>query len=245
MTQTQTLDSKIGIITGGGSGIGAAIAKQLSTQGASLVIADLSLQAAQTVVDAIHALGGNARAVAANVRQFTDMQRLHDEALRAYGRIDFLVANAGIADNSAMVDGDPERWRTVIETNLLGVAYAARAVLPTMQAQQHGHIIITASVSGREVYAGESIYIASKWGVVGLGQALRMEARMYGVRVTLIEPGLVDTPMSRANPFAQAWFEKGQALVPDDVANAVAYALAQPPHMAINEIVLRPLAQEV
>jgi NADP-dependent 3-hydroxy acid dehydrogenase YdfG len=245
MTQTLSLQGKVGIITGGGSGIGAAIAKQLSAQGAHLVVADVSLQAAEGVAANVRASGGKAIAVAANVRQFPDMQRLHDKAMRAFGHIDFLVANAGIADNSSVADGDPERWRAVIETNLLGVAYAARAVLPTMRRQRSGHIVITASVSGREIYAGESIYIASKWGVVGLGQALRMEARTYGVRVTLIEPGLVDTPMSRANPFAHAWFEKGQALLPDDVANAVTYAVAQPPHMAINEIVLRPLSQEV
>jgi hypothetical protein len=242
---TQPLEGQAGIITGGGSGIGAAIARELSALGASLTIADIALSAAQTVADEVRATGGSAIALAADVRDFGQMAQLRDEALRAFGRIDFLIANAGLSDTSTLADGDPERWRKVIETNVLGVAYAARAVLPTMQAQQRGHIVITASVSGREIYAGEPIYIASKWGVVGLGYALRMEARAYGVRVTLIEPGLVDTPMARANPFAQDWLNNMSPLQPADVARAVAYALQQPPHMAINEIVLRPLSQEV
>ena len=236
-----TLDGRCGIITGGASGIGFATAHALIQLGARLVIADIQAESATQAADQL----GAAVPVAANVTDFHAMELVRDTCLRAYGKVDFLVACAGIGDASSLAEGDPEHWRTVIETNVLGVAYAVRSVLPTMQQQGSGHVVILASVSGRETYVGEPIYIASKWAVVGLAHALRKEALRSNVRVTLIEPGLVDTPMARANPFAQTWLDQFAPLQPEDVARTVVYALQQPPHMAINEIVLRPLVQEV
>ena len=104
-----------------------------------------------------------------------------------------MVANAGAGESSLLVDGDTDRWRTVVETNVLGLAYTIRAVLPEIRDQGHGHIVIVASLSGRITYVGEPLYAASKWAAVGLGGILRREALGYGVRTTLIEPGLVDT----------------------------------------------------
>ena len=161
------------------------------------------------------------------------------------GRIDFVVANAGVSDAGTLATGDPAVWRTVVETNLLGAMHTVRATLPTLLAQGDGHVVLMASVSGRKVYAGEPVYIASKWGVVGLGEALRQETVGTGVRVTLVEPGLVDTPLARNHPFAGDWLGKIVPLQPEDVARAVVWALAQPPHLAVNEVVLRPVAQEI
>ncbi len=239
------LRGRSGIVTGGGQGIGAAIVRRLSRLGANLVVTDLDLARAQSLVGALEAGEGEAVAVAADVRQFAEVEQARDICLDRFGKIDFVVANAGVGDTSTLADGDPERWRTVIETNVLGVAYTIRAVLPPMREQGNGHIVLLASVSGRETYAGEPIYIASKWAIVGLGGALRKETVGSGVRVTLIEPGLVDTPLARSNPFAQTLMETVTPLQDDDVARAVAYALLQPPHMAINEIVLRPVVQEI
>jgi NADP-dependent 3-hydroxy acid dehydrogenase YdfG len=238
---SERLDGAAGIVTGAGRGIGAAIVRELTGRGARLVVADLSAGAlAETA-----AIPGEIVPIAADVRAVADVERLRDTCLERFGRIDFAVANAGVADASSLADGDPVWWRTVIETNVLGVAYTIRAVLPTMLQQRDGHIVMMASVSGRESYAGEPIYCASKWAVVGLGHALRKETVGTGVRVTLIEPGVVDTPLVRSNPFALAWLETITPLQDQDVARAVAFALAQPKHMAINELVLRPVAQEV
>ena len=173
------------------------------------------------------------------------LERLRDACLKHFNQIDFAVANAGIGDACSMADGDPNHWRDVIETNVLGIAYTVRATLPSMLERGDGHIVMMASVSGREAYVGEPIYSASKWAVVGLGYALRKETVGTGVRVTLIEPGLVDTPLARSHPFASAWMETIPPLHDDDIARAVAYVLTQPKYMAINELVLRPTAQEV
>ena len=113
-----------------------------------------------------------------------------------------------------------------------------------MLAQGDGHIVLLASVSGRTSYVGEPIYAASKWGVVGLGHALRKETVGTGVRVTLIEPGMVDTPLTRANAFAREWLKSFSPLKDEDIARAIAFVLAQPAYMAINELTLRPIAQE-
>jgi NADP-dependent 3-hydroxy acid dehydrogenase YdfG len=242
---TQRLDGKAGIVTGAGSGIGAAIARELASHGARLVLADLFDNRLAETAAVIAATDGEAETVVADVRDFGDTERLRDTCLVRYGRIDFTIANAGTGDTSTLHEGDPARWRVVLETNVLGVAHTIRAVLPTMREQGDGHLVLMASVSGRETYIGEPIYIASKWAVVGLGYTLRRETVGTGVRVTLIEPGLVDTPLARANPFAQAWLETIEPLRDEDVARAVAFVLTQPKHMAINELVLRPVVQEV
>jgi NADP-dependent 3-hydroxy acid dehydrogenase YdfG len=162
-----------------------------------------------------------------------------------FGRLDFVVANAGITDWGSMSDGDPGRWHDVIDTNVLGVAQTIRATLPVLIAQGHGHIVITASISGRTTYVGEPIYIATKWALVGLGGALRKEARSAGVRVSLIEPGIVDTPLVRETAEGAAELAAVRALDPQDVARAVAFVLAQPAHVNIDELVISPLAQEL
>jgi len=245
MTEQQRLDGAVGIVTGAGRGIGAAIARELSALGARLVLADLVADGLEQVAADVVAAGGDAFPVIADVRQYTDTERLRDDCLARFGRIDFTVANAGVSDASTLADGDPERWRAVVETNVLGVAHTVQANMPTMREQGDGHLVLIASVSGREAYAGEPIYIASKWAVVGLGSALRKETVGTGVRATLIEPGLVDTPLARSHPFASTWMETIDPLRDEDVARAVAYVLTQPKHMAINELVLRPIAQAI
>jgi NADP-dependent 3-hydroxy acid dehydrogenase YdfG len=231
----------VGLVTGARRGIGRAIARRLSGAGAKLVLADLPDPAGDTQAD--HELAADRTLVVdADVRRLEDIEdavrRCHDE----FGRVDFVVANAGTCDQGSLAEGDPDVWRAVVETNLLGVAHTVRAVLPVMQEQGSGHIVLMASVSGREIYEGQPMYLASKWGVVGLGRSLRRELAPQGIRVTLVEPGLVDTELSRAT--APSAFSDGvQPLDPDDVARAVAFALHEPPHVTIDEIMLRPRHQ--
>jgi NADP-dependent 3-hydroxy acid dehydrogenase YdfG len=237
--------SPVGVITGGLSGIGAASAVEFGGLGARIVLVDLSPDGADEVVARVREAGGEAVIEIADVRDPSAQERAARRALDEWGRIDFLLANAGIADQSGAADGDPERWRTVVETNVLGVLYSSRAVLPTMLAQGSGHVLIVSSVSGRESYVGEPVYIATKWAQVGFAHALRLELLEPGIRVTLVEPGLVDTPLTRDNPKVRHLLEEIEPLTPVDIARAAVYAFQQPERVAVSEVVVRPQRQQL
>ncbi len=237
--------SPVGIVTGGVGGIGAACAVELGRLGARLVLADRSLDGGDELVRRVGEAGGEAILEQLDVRDAAAQQRVAQVALDRFGRIDFLLALAGIADQSSVADGDPERWRAVVETNVLGLLYACRAVVPAMQRQGAGHIVIMASVSGRDPYVGEPVYIASKWAQVGFAHSLRLELLADDIRVTLIEPGLVDTPLTRGNPKVRPLLDEVEPLTAGDVAQAVIYALRQPPHVAVTEVVVRPQRQQL
>ena len=235
------LSGPVGIITGGLSGIGAAAAVEFARLRASLVLADVATDDRQGVTTQVKALGGMATIAECDVTDYDSVQRLVDETVAEFGRLDFLVANAGIAEQSRIVSGDPATWAKVVETNVLGTMHSLRAALPTMRERRQGHILIIASTSGREPYVGEPSYLASKWALVGLAHSLRLEAAEYGVRVTVIEPGSVDTPLTRGSPVVRRWLEQIRPLDPEDVARALTFAYQQPPHVVISELVLRSL----
>lgn len=233
----------VGIITGAGSGIGAAAALEFARLGARLTLASLPTPGLAATVRAVEQAGGAAVGVEMDVRDPLAVRQLVDGAVERYGRLDFVLANAGIADQALAAEGDPAVWQRLIETNLLGVMYTVRYALPHMQRQRSGHILLTASTSGRGAYVGEPAYIASKWGVVGFGHSVRMEVAEYGIRVTLIEPGAVDTPLTRNAPKIRPLIESINPLQPEDVARAIVFAFQQPAHVTVTELALRPLNQ--
>jgi len=235
----------VGIITGGLKGIGAATAVEFGRLGARVTLVARSLRGAEDLVERVRLAGGEAVCVSADVRDAHAHQETVKGVLERWGRVDFLLANAGIADQSRIAEGDPERWRAVIETNLLGVIYATHAALPAMIAQGSGHVIIMSSVSGRESYVGEPVYIASKWGQVGFAHALRLELLEAGIRVTIVEPGLVRTPLTEDNPKIRPLLEEIDPLTAEDVARAVVFAYEQPERVAVSEIVMRPQHQQL
>jgi NADP-dependent 3-hydroxy acid dehydrogenase YdfG len=232
---TSALRDRVAVITGGGSGIGAATAARLAAAGAHVTVSDLAASPASAVP--------GITVVQADVRRYADMTALHDSVLQREGRIDVIVANAGISDWGSVADGDPDRWRDVLETNVLGVALTLRAFVPTLVEQGTGHVVITASISGRVTYVGEPIYIASKWALVGLGRTLRKELAPSGIRVTLVEPGIVDTPLVSATEEGRAELAQTTALSADDVADVIVYALGRPPHVDVDELMLSPIGQ--
>ena len=235
----------VGLVTGGLSGIGAACAIEFGRLGARLLLADRSPLGGEELVERVRAAGGDAAIETLDVRDPDAQERSAARAVREWGRIDFLIANAGVAEQSSLATGDPAHWRTVVETNLLGVLYSCRAVLPTMLDQDSGHIFVMASVSGRESYAGEPVYAATKWAQVGLAHALRLELIETRIRVTVLEPGLVDTPLTRENPKIRPLLDEIEPLSAGDVARAVVYAFQQPEHVAVTEVVVRPQAQRL
>jgi NADP-dependent 3-hydroxy acid dehydrogenase YdfG len=209
------------------------------------VLLDRSTERGDEVSAAVRASGGEAAVIDADVRDHARLETAAVSVVERFGRIDVLVSNAGIADQSTAGSGDPDRWRAVIETNLLGTMFAVRAVLPHLLERGTGHVFVVASVSGRETYVGEPVYIASKWGQVGYAHALRQEVAGAGVRVTVVEPGLVDTPLTRDNPVVSPLLELAEPLSPDDVASAIVYAHSQPAHVVLSELTIRPLRQRL
>ena len=178
---------------------------------------------------------GEDRALArlCDVTSWDEQEALVAAALERFGRIDVAFANAGFGAKRGFTEETPEHWRDMVLTNVLGAAYTVRATIDQLRSTR-GHLILTSSVAGRRPLSG-SLYSATKHAVTAMGEAVRQELSDSGVRVTLIEPGMVDTPFFDD--------EVTGALEADDVARAVLFALTQPPHVDVNEILIRPIHQ--
>jgi NADP-dependent 3-hydroxy acid dehydrogenase YdfG len=220
------------LITGASSGIGAATARRAAEAGYRVVLAARSRDRLEQLATE---LGGSDRAIVTecDVTEFKAQQSMVAEALGQFGRLDVAFANAGFGAGRSFLASDPDHWRAMVLTNVYGVALTIRATLSALK-DTKGHLLLTGSVAGRRALPG-SLYSATKWAVTAMGEAARQELDGSGVRVTLIEPGMVDTPFFDQRPSG--------ALDPDDVARAVMFAVSQPPHVDINEILVRPTAQ--
>jgi NADP-dependent 3-hydroxy acid dehydrogenase YdfG len=153
--------------------------------------------------------------------------------LERFGRLDVAFANAGFGAARGFLNESPEHWRSMVLTNVYGAALTIRATIPALK-ESHGHLLLTGSVAGRRALPG-SLYSATKWAVTAMGEAARQDLNDTGVRVTLVEPGMVDTPFFEQRPT--------NALQADDIARAVMFAVSQPAHVDVNEILVRPTAQ--
>jgi len=225
------------LITGASSGIGAATARAAAGSH-RLVLAARRLEAVEELAAE---LGGeeNALAVRCDVTEWDQVEAMRDAALERFGRIDAVFANAGFGASRGFLEESPEHWRSMVLTNVYGVALTIRATLPHLLERGDGHFLITSSVAGRRALPG-SLYSATKWAATAIGDSLRQELRQIhentSIRVTLIEPGMVDTPFFDNRP-------GGWALKDEDVARMVLFALSQPAHVDINEILVRPSQQ--
>jgi NADP-dependent 3-hydroxy acid dehydrogenase YdfG len=230
-------DDRVLLITGASSGIGAATARAAAEAGYRIV---LGARRKKELDKLARELGGAERAIArsCDVTNWADVEGLAEASLSRFGRLDAVFANAGFGAQRGFLEESVEHWKAMIETNVLGVALTIRATLPTFLDQDRGHYVLTSSVAGRRVLPG-SLYSATKWAVSAIGEALREELRRMhdteGVRVTLIAPGMTDTPFFDEQPV--------KALDPDDIARAVMFAMTQPAHVDVNEIVVRPASQ--
>lgn len=234
--------NKVAVITGGGTGIGAATAEELASTGVNIVVVGRRPKPLKKIASKITSKGGTAVTLPADISIFSDMQKLVKKTVEQYGHVDLVVANAAVHDESSIDSGDPEWWRNVILINVVGLLYTVRAFLPQMYLQGKGHIIIVSSLSGRITYVGEPVYITSKHAQVAFAECLRKEATPKGIKVTIIEPGIVETPFID-NPVAQELKKTVPPLDPEDVARAICFAFEQPPNCTIYELSLRPLKQ--
>jgi NADP-dependent 3-hydroxy acid dehydrogenase YdfG len=230
--ETPQSTDRVFLITGASSGIGAATARHACADGWRVVMAARR----QELLDGLaEELGGPDRALAVrcDVTDWEDQQRMVADALSAFGRIDVAFANAGFGGPRGFLSDTPEHWRAMILTNVYGAALTLRATLPAVT-ESRGHLLLTSSVAGRRVLPG-SLYSCTKHAVTAMGEAARQDVHGSGVRVTVIEPGMVDTPFFEQRP--------KDALLEDDVARAVMYAVSQPQHVNVNEILVRPTGQ--
>jgi NADP-dependent 3-hydroxy acid dehydrogenase YdfG len=220
------------LITGASSGIGEATARRAAEAGYRLVLAARREEKLRALAD--H-LGGPDRALAlrCDVTEWADQQAMAEAAISHFGQIDVAFANAGFGAGRSFLASTPEHWRSMVLTNVYGAALTIRATMEALKASR-GHLLLTGSVAGRRALPG-SLYSCTKWAVTAMGEAARLELDGTGVRVTLIEPGMVDTPFFDA--------PVSDALESDDIARAVLYAVSQPPHVDVNEILVRPTAQ--
>ncbi|MDX1539163.1 SDR family oxidoreductase [Arsukibacterium sp.] len=220
---------KIVVITGASSGIGAATAEKLVAAGHKVVIAARSTDKLNALAKKLGS--DKALAVTADVSKLDDIQNVIAQAKQKFGRIDVVFANAGTGLNTAGIeDGDPAEWQTLLDVNVTGLLLTAKASLPALK-QSQGHFVLTSSVAGKITLPG-SVYGASKWFAYGFGQNLAAEMKEWQGRCTTICPGMVNTPF-----FDEA---KPDKLDPDDIAEAVLFAISANPRCDVREITLMP-----
>lgn len=228
------LTDKVAVVTGAGSGIGEAIATLLHEEGVKVILADRNKDKLQNVANQL--AQDSVKVVPTDVTKKEEVDELIKIAQQTFGGLDIVINSAGQMLSSKITDYQVDEWDSMIDVNIKGTLYTAQAALPTMLEQSSGHLINIASISGFEVTKSSTIYSATKAAVHTITQGLEKELAKTGVKVTSISPGMVDTAITAAyNPTDR------KKLEPQDIAEAVLYALTQPKHVNVNEITVRPV----
>lgn len=235
------LTNQAAVVTGASSGIGKATAKVLANEGVRVGLAARREEKLAAVADQIQADGGKAEVIPTDVRDREQVASMIETACETFGSLDIMVNNAGVGhwEREGIVEGSLDEWETEIEVNLLGLMYGTHFAATVMQEEGSGDIINIGSGSGRLPFPEWPSYVASKYGVRGFSESARRDLRKDGIRVTHILPGEVETP---AQPDEDV--ESMQMLDPEDVANAIVYAVSQPDHVHINDIMIAPSGRE-
>jgi len=230
------LAGKVAIVTGAGRGIGRAIALALSRAGARVALAARSEPELRAVAEEIGREQGEALVVSTDLTRDEDVERLVSRTLDAWGSIDFLINNAGWGKTGPVVNGRVEDWDRTFQVNLRAPMILSRLVLPTLMKKKEGAIINISSISGKTGQANTAAYSASKFGLIGFSESLFEEVREYGIKVAVILPGFVDTPMIPATKR----LERSKMIRPEDIAETVLFVLSCPGGSCPVEITVRP-----
>ena len=244
------LDGKVALITGASSGIGEATALALAAEGAAVALGARRVDRLESLRERIEGDGGRAVAIEVDVSDEDQARAFVDRARDELGSVDILVNNAGVMLLGPVAGADTAEWKRMVDVNLLGLLYCTHAVLPIMGEQGSGHIVNISSVAGRIATLGSAVYNLTKWGVGAFSEALRQEVLHANVRVTIIEPGFVETELQghNQNPVVVEQIEKmekqiGDLLQADDIADGITWAVTRPPHVSVNEVLIRPTRQ--
>jgi clavulanate-9-aldehyde reducatase len=244
------LDGRVAAITGASSGIGEATAVALAAAGAAVALGARRQDRLRALVERVESEGGRALAVEVDVTDEDEARAFVEMAHTELGGLHVLVNNAGVMLLGPVEGADTADWRRMVEVNLLGLLWCTHAALPLIRDSGGGDIVNVSSTAGRRADAGAAVYNLTKWGVTGFSEALRQEALHSNIRVSTVEPGFVDTELQghNKNPVVQQATKKmreriGKVLEAEDVAQAILYAVSQPDHVALNEILVRPRGQ--
>jgi NADP-dependent 3-hydroxy acid dehydrogenase YdfG len=250
MSDPKPLSGRRALVTGASSGFGAATALTLARAGAAVALTARRGDRLQALADDIAEAGGEAHVIVADFLRPEDVARAVDQAEAALGGLDILINNAGVMYLEPVMDADLGRWRDMIALNLTALIAASQAAARSMSRRGSGDIVNISSTAGRTANPNGGGYSATKWAVVGFSESLRKELVPFKVRVTVIEPGVAETELRDhvAHPQAKSsvdtWAASLRQLTAQDIANAILYAVSQPPHVCINEILMRPTDQE-
>ena len=245
------LDGKVAVVTGASSGIGEATAEALAAEGASVVVAARREERLADLSKRIEGNGGRVLAAACDVADEGQAHGLIQKAEEKFGRVDILVNNAGVMLLSTVGKGLSEEWRQMFDVNVLGLLYTTDAAIETMKRQGSGHLVNISSVAGRKVTRDSSgVYAGSKFAVGAISEGLRQELLEDNIRVTIVEPGAVETELADHITDEDARQSLGgllnlEILQAEDIANAIVYAVTQPERVSVNEILIRPTQQPV
>jgi NADP-dependent 3-hydroxy acid dehydrogenase YdfG len=245
------INGKTVIVTGASSGIGEATAIKLGELGAKVAIVARRRERLEKLAVQIEKSGGQALVIEADITDKKICQELVEEVLKEWNKIDILINNAGVMLLGPTAKAPLEEWERMISINLLGLLYMTYAALPNMRKAGSGHLVNISSVAGRTARAGSAVYNATKWGVNAFTEALRQElvSDKLKIRTTLIEPGAVETELASHNrpevqeTLQERWKGMDKKLQSEDIAAAILYALSQPEHVNVNEILIRPTEQ--
>ncbi|HZP18073.1 MAG TPA: SDR family NAD(P)-dependent oxidoreductase [Terriglobales bacterium] len=236
MPEVTSLKGQIALVTGGGRGIGAAIARKLASMGAIVVVCGRTLQPLESTVKAIHAAGGTAHAESCDISDLGSVQTLAAAIEKRFGHLNILVNNAGVgAFAGPLHEMTPDAWEKILNTNLRGVFYCIRSFVPMMIRGGGGHIVNISSLAGKNALPNGAAYAASKWGLNGLSYSAAEELRAHNIRVSVVCPGSVDTELG-----PHTGKDPNKMLKPDDVAHVVAMLVTQAPQSFASEVLLRP-----
>ena len=239
-----TLTGKTAVVTGASSGIGEATVRLLAQARCNVVLAARREERLNRLAAEI---GERALAVPTDVTDPAACEDLVSRAVESFGSVDILVANAGLGLYGSIAEGEPEDWRTMFEVNVLGVLYVTRAAVRHMLGRGSGDVVFVSSLAGRRVpRADGTVYAATKHALTAVAEGLRMDVHTKGIRVIKVEPGLVRTEFPESSyPSAQEYYAQREysPLEAEDIAEAVLYAVEQPPRVSVNEILVRPTEQ--
>jgi len=244
------LDGRIALVTGASSGIGEATAVALAQAGAKVAIAARRRDRLRTLAERLAPIGAEPLVLAADLLDEHAAQRIVVDTERHFGKLDILVNNAGVMYLEPVAEADLGRWRRMLELNVLSLIASTQAALAGMRGRRDGHIVNVSSTAGRIANPNAAAYSATKFGVVAFSEALRREVYADNIRVSVIEPGVVQTELrdhighAATQASLNAWADNMRQLQPEDVADAIVFCVTRPPHVNVNEVLMRPTDQE-
>jgi NADP-dependent 3-hydroxy acid dehydrogenase YdfG len=244
------LDGRVALVTGASSGIGEATALALAEAGAKVAIAARRRDRLEALAAKLEALGAEPMVLVADLSSEDEAKRVVTDTEAHYGRLDILVNNAGVMYLEPVEEADLGRWRRMLELNVLSLIASTQAALPGMRQRRDGHIVNISSTAGRVANPNAAAYSATKFGVVAFSEALRREVYQHNIRVSVIEPGVVETELrdhighATTKDALNAWADSMRQLQSTDVADAIVFCVSRPSHVNINEVLMRPTDQE-